>query len=80
GRKRVPDSRRYSHGFWGRYISTTEFPQYSCDFWISIMAGYGGNLVALLPNGTSFYIFSDGKEFPWQNAIQEINKLTPICK
>jgi len=43
------------------------------------MAGYGGNLVALVPNGTTFYIFSDGKEFPWQNAIQEINKLTPIC-
>ena len=79
GRALVPDSRRYSHGFWGRYISAAEFPQYSCSFWIAFMAGYGGNIVALLPNGTTFYIFSDGKEFPWLNAVQEINKLAPMC-
>ena len=79
GSKLVLNSRRYSHGFWGRYMSATEFPQYSCNFWISIMAGYGGNIVALLPNGTTFYIFSDGKEYLWLDAIQEIDKLAPIC-
>jgi Beta-lactamase len=79
GHSPVPNSRRYSHGFWGRYMSTAEFPQYSCSFWISFMSGYGGNIVAMLPNGTTFYVFSDGKEFPWVNSILEINKLAPIC-
>ncbi len=79
GREAVANSRRYSHGFWGRYISPTEFPQYPCDFWITFMAGYGGNIVAMLPNGVTFYIFSDGKEFPWMNPVQEINKLIPAC-
>jgi hypothetical protein len=73
------NGRRYAHGFWGRHITSTEFPEYSCSFWLSFMAGYGGNIVALLPNGTTFYIFSDGMEFPWTSAVHEINKLAPMC-
>lgn len=76
----VPEnSRRYSHGFWGKQITSAEFPEYKCDFWISLMAGYGGNIVVLLPNGATFYIFSDGKEFPWVDAVHELNKLAPVC-
>jgi len=76
----VPEnSRRYAHGFWGRHITAAEFPEYKCDAWISLMAGYGGNIVVLLPNGATFYIFSDGREFPWVNAVREINKLAPMC-
>jgi hypothetical protein len=76
----VPEnSRRYAHGFWGRHITPEEFPGYKCDFWISLMAGYGGNIVILLPNGATFYIFSDGREFPWADAVHEINKLSPTC-
>ena len=76
----VPGSRRYAHGFWGRYISTQEFPQFSCNFWIAFMSGYGGNIVALLPNGVTFYSFSDGNEFPWTSAVSELAKLVPVCK
>jgi len=72
------NTRRYAHGFWGKQITTAEFPEYQCDFWISLMAGYGGNIVALLPNGVTFYIFSDGKEFPWTNALHELAKLSPM--
>ena len=79
GHAAVPNVRRYTHGFWGRYISKTEFPQYSCSFWVSFMFGYGGNIVAMLPNGSTFYAFSDGQEFPWINSIQEISKLAPAC-
>jgi CubicO group peptidase (beta-lactamase class C family) len=76
----VPENnRRYAHGFWGRHITPEEFPRYKCDFWISLMAGYGGNIVILLPNGATFYIFSDGREFPWVDAVHEINKLSPTC-
>lgn len=33
------------------------------------MNGYGGNSVLLLPNGVTFYIFSDGYEFPWAQPL-----------
>ena len=75
----TPTTRRYAHGFWGKEITPTEFPQYSCSFWVSLMAGYGGNIVALLPNGATFYIFSDGMEFPWADSVQEIARLAPVC-
>ena len=72
--------RRYSHGFWGRSITTGEFPEYHCNFWGSFMAGYGGNILMLLPDGATFYIFSDGMEFPWAPAVAEINKVALMCK
>jgi hypothetical protein len=73
------DTRRYAHGFWGKHIAPGEFPNYSCSFWVPLMAGYGGNIVLLLPNGATFYIFSDGKEFPWVSTVREISKLSPMC-
>jgi hypothetical protein len=73
------NGRRYSHGFWGRRIGSAEHPEYSCDYWTSFMAGYGGNIVMLLPNGATYYIFSDGMEFPWESPMHEINKLAPMC-
>jgi len=72
-------SRRYTHGFWGKNITPMEFPEYSCGFWVPLMAGYGGNIVELLPNGATFYIFSDGREFPWVDSVHEIAKLAPMC-
>ena len=74
-----PNTRRYTHGFWGKQITTTEFPGYSCDFWVSLMVGYGGNIVALLPNGATFYIFSDGREFPFADSVQESSRLASLC-
>jgi hypothetical protein len=74
------NGRRYAHGFWGRQVARGEFPQFPCDFWISIMSGYGGNVVLLLPNGASFYAFSDGMEFPWRQPTMELVKFSPICK
>jgi hypothetical protein len=80
GRQLSSNTRRYAHGFWGKRITTGEFPEYSCDYWISLMAGYGGNLVVLLPNGATFYIFSDGREFPWTESVHEISQLAPVCQ
>ena len=78
--KSVDNSRRYAHGFWGRRISREEFPEFPCDFWISLMNGYGGNTVQLLPNGVIFYIFSDGYEFPWGPPLSLAARLAPMCK
>jgi hypothetical protein len=73
------NTRRYAHGFWGKYVTTVEFPQCSRNFWVALMAGYGGNIVALLPNRATFYIFSDGRVFPWVDSVREISKLAPLC-
>ena len=78
--EKAQSTRRYSHGFWGRKITHSEFSAFPCDYWISFMSGYGGNIVMLLPDGATFYIFSDEMEFPWQPAVNEINKLAPLCK
>jgi hypothetical protein len=71
--------RRYAHGFWGRRITPAEFPDLGCDLWISLMSGYGGNIVLLLPNGVSYYIFSDGMEFRWRHPLSAAAKLAPMC-
>jgi hypothetical protein len=75
----VQNTYRYHNYFWARHMTTAEFPQYHCDFWVPLMSGYGGNSVLLLPNGATFYIFSDGDEWEWFGAVNEINKIAPIC-
>jgi hypothetical protein len=75
----MPKTFRYHNFFWAKYMTTTEFPQYRCNFWVSFMSGYGGNSVLLLPNGATYYIFSDGNEFIWYTAVNEINKIAPFC-
>ena len=56
-----------------------EFPQYHCDFWVPLLSGWGGNSVLWLPNGATFYIFSDGDEGEWFGAVNEINKIASLC-
>jgi hypothetical protein len=79
GTPAVPNTFRYHNYFWAKYMTTAEFPQYRCNFWVPFMSGYGGNTVLLLPNGATYYIFSDGNEFIWYTAVNEINKIAPLC-
>lgn len=75
------DSNFFYHAdFWGKTMTPTQFPQYSCTFRLAEMSGFGGNTVLLLPNGVTYYIFSDGNEFFWYDAVNEINKIAPICR
>lgn len=67
--------RRYARRFWGGHVSTSEFPLYPCDFWISSVAGNGGTIVMMLPNGATHYKLSDRKPFPSASAIPEITNL-----
>ena len=76
----VQNAYRYHNFFWARHMTPAEFPPYRCDFWVPLMSGYGGNSVLLLPNGATFYIFSDGDEWDWFGAVNEINKIAPFCK
>ena len=69
----------YNNAFWAKHVTPAEFHQYTCDFWIPFMSGYGGISILLLPNGAIYYVFSDANEFNWYNAVHEINKLKPFC-
>lgn len=69
---------QYNDAFWSaRYNRASG---YACEFWVPYMAGYSGNVVALLPNGATYYYFSDGREFTWDAAVREANKISPYCR
>jgi hypothetical protein len=69
----------YYNGFSTEEITSAGFPQYACDFWVPYMAGYGGIIVALFPNGSTFYMVSDNNEWDWTDALGESNKIVPLC-
>jgi hypothetical protein len=70
---------RYNHGFWARHFTRLEYPQLPCDVWAPYMSGYGGISIVMLPHDTVFYVFSDAEEFVFNDAVLEINKLSPLC-
>lgn len=70
---------KYNNGFWAKNMTPSEFPQYSCSFWVPFMSGYGGITVAMAPNGATYYYFSDDEEFSWYDAVNELDKLAPMC-
>jgi hypothetical protein len=67
---------RYSNGLWA-YPNDYEVP--GCDLRVPFMSGYGGITVAMMPNGATYYYFSDDDQFIWADAIGQLNKLSPMC-
>jgi hypothetical protein len=53
-----------------------------CDspLWIPFMSGYGGISIAMLPNGSVYYVFSDGAHFKWADAAIESHSIKPFCE
>jgi hypothetical protein len=43
------------------------------------MSGYGGIGVQLLPNGMTYYFFSDGFDYTYTTTLNELDKISPIC-
>jgi hypothetical protein len=68
---------KYNNGFWAKDFKPAD--GYSCTFWTPFMSGYGGITVVMMPNGATYYYFSDNDEFSWYNAVHEANKLSPHC-
>ena len=72
------DSRRmYNNAFWATHY--TKSNGFDCDFWVPQMLGVSGNVVALFPNGITYYYFSDNQEFTWDAALHESDKIIPLC-
>ena len=68
----------YRNGFWGSDKSAN----IGCpnETWVPFMSGYGGIIVALMPNGTVYYYFSDSGVHEFTNALLESNKIRNMCK
>ena len=69
---------RYKYGFWAwnaqKALGCRE------PAWIPFMSGYGGIIVAMMPNGITYYYVSDGGTYAWAKAAAEANRITPFCK
>jgi hypothetical protein len=68
---------KYNDAFWADMYSTRN--GIDCTLYIPYMAGYSGDIVVLLPNGVTYYYFSDNHEFIWDDAVREANKISPLC-
>jgi hypothetical protein len=73
----IDSQRMYNNAFWAnRYTKANGF---DCEFWVPQMLGVSGNVVALFPNGITYYYFSDNQEFTWDAALHEADKIIPLC-
>jgi Beta-lactamase len=66
---------RYHLSFWSIPYRTST----GCFFQIPYMAGYGGNLVALLPNGVSAFRFADAMSYDVEGMILAGETIRPFC-
>jgi CubicO group peptidase (beta-lactamase class C family) len=69
---------RYNNAFWADQYRSRIDP--TCSFWVPHMYGYSGIVVALLPNGISYYYASDNQQFRTSDTIQELEALFPVCE
>jgi hypothetical protein len=74
---RIDSRQRYNNAFWARSYSQAD--GFGCTFWVVTMQGVSGNVIALFPNGTAYYYFSDNQEFTWDAALRAADKILPIC-
>ena len=68
----------YRNGFWG--VEASDWLGCDKETWIPFMSGYGGIVVALMPNDTIYYYFSDGNIHHFMDAAVESNKIRNYCK
>jgi len=84
--QRDPDDRganrtgggKYNNAFWADLYGPSSGLE--CEIWVPQMLGYSGIVVALFPNGSSYYYASDGREFTWDAAVREADKIIPYCR
>lgn len=77
GLEATPSVLRYNNGLWA--LNVREHVACEKDTWVPFMSGYGGISVALIPNGTVYYVFSDGGNFAWAGVAVESNKINNYC-
>ena len=74
---KIDNQRMYNNAFWATHF--TKSNGFECEFWVPQMLGVSGNVVALFPNGITYYYFSDNDEFIFEPALRESDKIIPLC-
>ncbi|MCH2191188.1 MAG: hypothetical protein MK188_09715 [Gammaproteobacteria bacterium] len=70
----------YNNSFWAYDLNnSTVVPNCTSETWIPYMSGYGGIGIVMLPNGMSYYFFSDGLEYEFTQTLKELDKISAIC-
>ena len=61
----------YNNTLWADLFTPAD--GYDCTFYVPYMAGYSGNIIALMPNGVDYYYFS------WHDVVREADRIAPMC-
>ncbi|ROR99942.1 hypothetical protein EDC56_2577 [Sinobacterium caligoides] len=70
----------YNDSFWSYDLNASSVMQNcSKETWVPYMSGYGGIGIQLLPNGMTYYFFSDGSDFSFTTTTNELDKISPLC-
>ena len=78
GLRASSDDFRYHNGFWAWNAAT--ILGCKAPAWIPFLSGYGGIIVALMPNGITYYYVSDGGVFAWARAAAEADRIKHFCE
>lgn len=68
---------RYRNGFWA--WNATSYLHCARETWIPFMSGFGGITIAMFPNNSAYYYYSDGGVFAWGRAAAEANRIRKFC-
>ncbi|WP_235583136.1 hypothetical protein [Kitasatospora sp. Root107] len=66
---------QYQNGLWARQFTSADNPVFTSPVYVPFMSGFGGITAAMLPNGATYYAFSDNNEFNWSAAAAQAYKL-----
>jgi hypothetical protein len=68
---------RYNNGF--RSFDVSAYLGCAQPTWVVVLSGFGGIIVAVMPNDTAYYYFSDGGEHRYLDAVRESHRIRPMC-
>ncbi|MEJ1088484.1 hypothetical protein WDU99_09175 [Microbacterium sp. Mu-80] len=69
---------RYNAAVWAKDFSSSDDASFTSEFTVPFMSGFGGITVAMMPNGSTYWVFSDNSEFVWTPAVVQSNRLAPM--
>jgi hypothetical protein len=67
----------YNNGF--RSFDVSSYLGCEEPAWVVVLSGFGGIIVAIMPNDTAYYYFSDGNVHRYLNAVRESHRIRPMC-
>jgi hypothetical protein len=86
-KQRNPDDRgmvaeletiRYNNGF--RSFDVSSYLECEEPAWVVVLSGFGGIIVAIMPNDAAYYYFSDGGVHRYLTAVRESHRIRPLCE